>query len=529
MTTQKIYFAIAILTLFPLLALWFAILKNKKKRISKIIISLIATVFIFASLTVYFNFWKFHPIYVDDSATNEKIELRRPFHWHEIYHYYIGSKYFSELGYFGTYNCVAMADEERGRLIGVDYVRNLRNVLSSISRNEALHDCEKNFKIFFTADRWSEFQNDLIFLGSIGVPEWWNTAVEDAGFNSPPSSVIFSSSLSNIIPLSSKTYLLIPILDILLLVFACFLIWRNFGIIALCGFVVIFGASHIASYGWNGGSFLRYFWLFNLILGMSFLQKKRYFWSGLFFGVSAMLRVFPIFFALGVAAHLLFNSRKNKKIFRNFILGNAVAFIVLGILSLLIFGFEAWRDFFQNIMLHKDIHYVFHIGLRKIATFADWVSNQNFHGEGGLQVFEFWNRELWIAWQEKLWFYFPLTIFVATAVFVAARKINLIESALLVGVTLIFLSSLPANYYYVFLALIPLSLYSQKQNWRKHLVSFGLFIFLIFTWLTPLMTEDFIVQNFYICCALAIFIIWWVLLCLLPFSFLKKNFKFPHA
>lgn len=415
------------------------------------------------------------------------------------------------------------ADEERGRLVRVDYVRNLRNVLTSISHDEAIRDCYQNFKNNFTPARWSEFKNDLNFLASIGAPNWWNTAVADAGFNPPPSSVIFSGSFSNFIPLSSKTYLLLPFLDILLLLAGAFLIWRNFGLAALCGFVVIFGVSQIAGYMWNGGSFLRYLWFFNLIVGMSFLQKKHYFWSGLFFGISAMLRVFPLFFAIGVVISLLFNFKKNKKILLDFIIGGVVAVAALGVLSLLIFGFDVWRDFFQNISLHKNIYYVFHIGLKKIATFADWVPNQNFHGEAGLQVFNAWNQKLWAAWQAKIWLYLPLIVSTLLAIVVAVRKINLIESALLVGTTLIFITNLPANYYFVFLSLIPLALYSQKQNWRQGLVSLGLFAFLIFTWLAPRLTFDGIVQNFYICCALAIFIIWWILLCLLPFDFLKKE------
>ncbi len=479
--------------------------------------------FILTSLTVYFNFWKFHSIFVDNPDGEGKVELQRPFHWHEIYHYYLGSKYFSELGYFGIYNCVTAGDEERGRLISIDYVRNLRNILTSISHDEAVRDCDKNFKRNFTVERWDEFKNDLNFLASIGASEWWDTAVQDAGFNPPPSSVIFSSSLSNLIPLSSQTYLLLPLLDILLLLAATFLIFRNFGMTALIGFVVIFGVSYIAGYFWNGGAFLRYFWLFNLIVGFSLISQKRYFWSGLFFGISAMLRVFPLFFAVGVVVALLFDFRKNKKVLRDFVAGGAVAVFALGSLSLLIFGLDAWRDFFQHILLHKDVYFVFHIGLKKIATFADWVPNQNFFGEAGLRLFDAWNRQLWAVWQSRLWLFLPLSFLITAAACAATRKINLLESALLVGTTLIFLFTLPANYYFVFLSLIPLALYSQKQNWRKHLVSLGLFGFLIFTWLAPFLSSDGIIQNFYTCCALAIFIIWWILLCLLPLDFLKKE------
>ena len=47
-----------------------------------------------------------------------RVEQHRPLQFHEFFHYYVGPKYFAELGYLGLYDCTALADAEnrdRGR------------------------------------------------------------------------------------------------------------------------------------------------------------------------------------------------------------------------------------------------------------------------------------------------------------------------------------------------------------------------------------------------------------------------------
>src|SRR5262249_49140620 len=80
---------------------------------------------------------------------------------HEHYHYYIGSKYFHELGYTRLYECTAVADVEEG--FGDDvrrrFIRNLEtNVLEPgerILRNPTA--CTQ----YFTQERWNSFKRDI--------------------------------------------------------------------------------------------------------------------------------------------------------------------------------------------------------------------------------------------------------------------------------------------------------------------------------------------------------------------------------
>src|SRR5438552_9015358 len=51
------------------------------------------------------NFGDFHSIYIDQegaqagSPRRAKTEVHLPFHFHEFFHYYLGAKYFREIGY----------------------------------------------------------------------------------------------------------------------------------------------------------------------------------------------------------------------------------------------------------------------------------------------------------------------------------------------------------------------------------------------------------------------------------------------
>jgi hypothetical protein len=87
----------------------------------------------------WFRFGDFHSIYVDStsdasSPRRPKVERHQPMHFHEFFHYYLGSKYFGQVGYLGLYDCTALADLEIAREDGTGpriggYVRDLSDVL----------------------------------------------------------------------------------------------------------------------------------------------------------------------------------------------------------------------------------------------------------------------------------------------------------------------------------------------------------------------------------------------------------------
>jgi hypothetical protein len=103
------------------------------------------------SIWAWCDFGKFQAINVDVSRTEtgpsrKKVRKNRPFHFHEFVHYYLGPKYFREVGYLGLYDCISLADKENAeedkvapRVSG--WVRNLDDVLVDKPYAQALADC----------------------------------------------------------------------------------------------------------------------------------------------------------------------------------------------------------------------------------------------------------------------------------------------------------------------------------------------------------------------------------------------------
>jgi len=63
----------------------------------------LALLFTVLSIGAYFDFG------------NANVRYSEYYHRHEFYHYYLGSKYFSELGYSRLYDCTLVAEIDNGR------------------------------------------------------------------------------------------------------------------------------------------------------------------------------------------------------------------------------------------------------------------------------------------------------------------------------------------------------------------------------------------------------------------------------
>lgn len=260
-----------------------------------------------AAMASWVRFGAFHSVWVDAPGVSPsdpgraKVELHQPMHTYEFFHYYIGAKYFRELGYEGLYDCTTLADAEiavedhvRPRIAG--WVRDLDDVLRDKTYQQARQHCTEDIRPHFTNARWDSFKNDIRELRRLVGDGFWPGVVGDAGFNPPPSWCVFGSAVANAIPIRAAgmaTYLVATGIDALLLVVCFVALKRAFGLPAAATFVVYVGASYIASYGWNGGAFLRYTWLTTLVLGLCALQRGRWVLAGALMAASACDRIFP--------------------------------------------------------------------------------------------------------------------------------------------------------------------------------------------------------------------------------------------
>jgi hypothetical protein len=512
------------------LVFWPAATRRRVRRWGALLLFACAVVALFS----WSRFGARHTLWVDAPGVDpanphrQKVEQHLNFHYSEYFHYYLGAKYFRELGYEGLYDCTALADNEvatedhvRPRIGG--WVRDLDDILRDKTYADALAHCRDELKPRFSEGRWDDFKHDVRELRRLADDGIWPGLVYDAGFNPPPSWAVLGSAAANAIPIrfrETPTFLLATGLDVALLV-VCFLgLRRAFGggVAALAA--VFFGASFIASYGWNGGAFLRYTWLTTVVLGLCALRQGRWALAGALFAASTCDRVFPAGFAAGALLPVAWGALKSvddRRKLKRFGAGFGATLGVLVVLSLLWFGTESWRVFFLRIGRHGDVYFVMHIGLKKVLTWRDWVANKNFHGHTGLQAFRDWNLALRATWVSMRRIAVPIQLAaVAGAVYAGIRR-RPYESALLLGIVGMFFFNLPANYYYVVLAAVPALLFhaaktapSRSRRFGDFGVLVAFFVFWVATLVAPKHWNDGIVYDYVICLALAVFLGGWI-------------------
>jgi hypothetical protein len=489
-----------------------------------------------AALLAWTRFGSRHTVRVDAAGAQpadphrKKVEQHLNFHFSEFFHYYLGAKYFPEVGYEGLYDCTALADNEiagedqvRPRIGG--WVRDLDDVLTDKTYLGALAHCREEIRPRFTPQRWAAFKGDIRELRRLAGDDMWPGLVYDAGFNPPPSWVLLGSAVANVIPIrvaGAPTFLFATALDLaLLLVCAFALRWAFEAPIAAVA-AVFFGASFIASYGWNGGAFLRYTWLTTLVVGLCALKRGRWAMAGAFLAASACDRVFPAAFAVGAAVPMVWgalrwHSAADRRALLRFGTAFAATALVLVVLSLVVFGLGSWRVFVFRIGRHGDVYFVMHMGIKKVLTWREWVPNKNFHGHLGLRAFHDWNLRLRETWVSMRAVSVPLRLAVIGGAAYAGLRRRPYESGLLCGIVAMFFFSLPANYYYVVLALVPaIVLYAAMTapSRPRRLEDYGVFVAFLAFWLltlvAPRIWDDAIVFDYAICLGLTIFLGAWM-------------------
>jgi hypothetical protein len=433
------------------LVFWPAETRKKTRRWGTVLL------FVCAVLALYSwtRFGSRHTIWVDAPGVEpsdphrQKVEQHLNFHYSEFFHYYLGAKYFRETGYEGLYDCTALADNEiavedhvRPRIGG--WVRDLDDILRDKTYVSALSHCRDEVKPRFSAERWADFEHDVRELRRLAGDDIWPGLVYDAGFNPPPSWAVVGSAAANAIPIrfrGTPTFLLATGLDVALLLL-CFLGLRKaFGSGVAAMAAVFFGASFIASYGWNGGAFLRYTWLTTVVLGLCALRQGRWVLAGALFAASTCDRVFPAGFAVGALLPVAWGalrSADDRRKLKRFGVGFGATVGVLVVLSLVFFGTESWKVFFLRIGRHGDVYFVMHIGLKKVLTWRDWVANKNFHGHPGLQAFRDWNLQLRATWASMRPIAIPIQLAAVGGAAYAGIRRRPYESSLLLGIVAMF-------------------------------------------------------------------------------------------
>jgi len=369
-------------------------------------------------------------------------------HLHDVAHYYLGSKYFAELGYTDLYVGMLRAEGERfnGRFKSSE-ARDLRT--NAIVPVRELLAVGGGVKDRFTPTRWAAFQDDVTFFRRELGPQY-AAIFQDHGFNPTPFWVAVGGTLANFVPAGSAVGIrLLALLDPALEagMFAA-IVWA-FGVetmlLAMIYYCVLFGTS----FGWTGGAYLRYMWLFGVVAGVCCLERRRHAIAGGLFAFATALRVFPIAFIAAIAAKALGAFVVSGRVGRphaRFLLACAVTGLVLLLSTAwLADGLDRWQDFRQNMQRHLETDAYNTIGLTQIVALEFPLSPGEAPGSRS-------------AWIDRLYLVQLLLALPLAAVFVytRARRADDVGAAAL-GIVLLFAGLNLAAYYYVCLLLLVLA------------------------------------------------------------------------
>ena len=293
-----------------------------------------------------------HQTYLDRTA---RLYKDTHFRVWVMYHYYMGSKYFDELGFDQLYIQTYIADREspKPKLTKVDRIRDM----ADYKKKKIKKMVPKTRSDKWSPARWEEFNKDLaVFLPKKGIGTW-KLMLTDRGYNPTPFWNTIGNQISSAINIQDHNQLLFATsIDMFFyaIIIGC-VIWA-FGIEAalllfLAFIIMPFTTSRLI------GGYLQYDWFTAVVVGVCLLKKRRPIGSALFFGFATMARAFPLILVAGLAASAgkkLIKKRKLEKFYLKFAAAFAI-FVILGVIigSFSTLGFGGWAKWKSNIALHN--------------------------------------------------------------------------------------------------------------------------------------------------------------------------------
>ncbi len=356
-------------------------------------------------------------------AFNPNVRYSEYYHRHEFYHYYLGSKYFREIGYNQLYECTAIAEIELGRgaaVAGRD-LRDLRkNLITPVKDTYVLSD-PGQCKNRFTAARWESWKKDVDWFYHSSVGSYWDNMQKDHGYNPPPVWGMTGKFFGSFAPAGDGYFKILSMIDVAFHIGIVLLFYWAFGYRVMAVAIVFWGCNAPANFYWTGGAFLRQDWLFFLVAALCCAKKRKYFLAGGALMWSSLLRVFPIIFFGGWAIMVVFEIIRRVRFgttgeplaiagrpsirrepgllgylhpdHRRLIAGALVAFAVLVPTSVAVCGLDSYKQFFgHTIKVHNATPLTNHMGLETMLV-HNWSGRMRFLRDDNMDdPFEGWKQ-----------------------------------------------------------------------------------------------------------------------------------------
>lgn len=406
-----------------------------------------------------------------------------PPYWHhsDIFHYYMGAKYFPELRYDGLYQCTAIAqdqlgtvgwrNETSGQRFHLDMSSEIRNPEKRIRNlggdnllmpvTEVLEHPDRCTSRFST-ERWNAFKADVFFFRIVADRQYWEDMQKDHGYNPPPAWTILGSFFSHLRPASARYMQFLASLDMVYLAGAFAMIWWAFGW-RVCAVAAIFWGCQAAAPGsWTAGAFLRQDWFFFLIASACFARKRYFKLAGASIVYAGLLRVFPVLIVLGwfaVMGAFVVRRKRLARSHRDVLIGGLVAAAVIIPFSLYIAGPGSYREFYHHTLrVHDWTPLTNHMGLPVLMSYRFGGGAASGRMEYTVDPrladpFEGWKQRRNERREMYRWPGFAIIAISGALVVWAVRRLRLLWVSGCLGQVFIVLGAQLTSYYYSFLIL----------------------------------------------------------------------------
>jgi len=305
-------------------------------------------------------------------------------HTWEHVHYFLGAKYFDELGYTRLYACITVADAESGLHDRIasrrlrDMTTNRRVAAAAIASDPA--SCRRHFE----DGRWDDFTRDVAWFRGKLHPAMWERVFLDHGYNAPPSWTLLGQSLTRRIPATDATVLALALLDpgLLALMWGA-VIWA-FGWRTCCVGLLWWGTNRMAYFAWTGGALLRQDWLLLTVLGICLVRRRHAVAGGFALGYATLLRVFPGLVVVALGLGVVARSLRARRVVLTRDQGRfaagwlAALVLILPLSAAATGGFGSWGAFVDNTRANTRAAGANMVGLMKVLTYDHGARDATF-------------------------------------------------------------------------------------------------------------------------------------------------------
>lgn len=378
-------------------------------------------------------------------------------HYWEQFHYFLGSKYFPEVGYDGLYVASIAAQLESSPGLQVQpFFRDLRS--NTVVPTYACPEHEAEVRSRFSVPRWRAFVEDnQHFLESTSA-DYIRQIRTDHGYNPTPTWTFVARMADRSLPANRANLELLGALDPLLLALMFVVVFRTYGSFVGCSALLIFGLGYPWRFDWVGGAFLRQDWLAAVVVGICMLKRERFALAGALFAYATMVRIFPALFLFGLAVVAVRGVVRRQslrwaaRLALGFVLSTAVC-LAVGCLAGR--GPGAWAEFARNLAKHQRTWLTNNVGSKNLVLYGPETVSRSLVNWTIPEPWSLWQVHMDRLQRERGVAIVAVVLIMLVFVSVAAWRSPPDEAAVL-GLAAIFAALLLTCYYWIMLAVLPL-------------------------------------------------------------------------